>query len=1076
MPSNTALVIGFPRDPNLAEKARNALRPNASRDGAIVYHLFDSNGDAKALVDELHKSFDGDLTASLELLEDGVEGEALYTCDEIERAFLSGELTFINDAEVWGELTQEIANLPIIVSGAAKHTATTWNTPKPSPFRTVFINQFSQHKVGEKAGRCLVMGALGSSGKRSKGNVVAMYLMGLDIDNGASFEKTAERIRELNYTGILYSTHSSGKGTVEIKRDDYMRWAKLDLLHGEPSVSEAQAYLRALGRYESFVIDGISEITTAHEDTVKFICKTTPFDKFRVLFPLAAPLVVAEQPQTQTTVLREWSKKVIGLGQRLGVSVDRAAVDPSRVFFLPRHPKGAAYRIVLNCGRLLPYEEIPVGTSDADPIAAAGNAMGSRDHVVMADGFDLTTWCAKHGHEFDIAQLFHDEASERIRLDHGNDKLAVECPTDHLHSNPGDPEDLGCYIQSAGMSAESFNFGCTHAGCAAHGRDRLKMLCAAIDAGWFSSSSLANGVYLVESGGEDERAGGGDSDLRAAALGNKPARARVFAEAKTAAALLTEDSPDEDVEAIQRLAAVLRETESERVVKIMKDKTGLAVAKLRKGIDALRGSESEAKSPYHFATLEAGIKALNKEVAMVERGTDVMIVQKREEEDGWKSIRAARTVFAPWKVGKGDDMTPLFPLWEESHLRDYRTEVVFNPYRHGDADPTPQEHYNLYKGLAVDPVAGDWMSLQRHLFHVVCNGDTRLFRFMMGWAADLFQNPTIKPGTALVLHGLKGTGKTLPFVPLQQILGLRHSVKVNNRKHLTGNFNEHMAGKLLVVAEESFWGGDKEADSSLKDQITSDTVLLEKKFADAVPVRDYRRFIILSNASSVVRATPDERRYAATTVSDARIGDTEYFDALVADIYGGKVAPAMLHDLLNLNISDIDLRRPPKTAALVGQIINALPADERWIRGVLLSGSFTGTDGADLLDERTADKWLKESIKITKEMVRESYRSAVKPYGGGQVDPGEIGTFFLSKFKGTEAEIDDTRSGRGKREYVLPPLPEMIAAYERNWTPLDPDTAEDERDFIRAADKNDPDERRRVEKDADDFINAFFKR
>ncbi|MBZ9996584.1 primase-helicase family protein [Mesorhizobium sp. BH1-1-4] len=983
---------------------------------------------------------------------------------------------WINDAEIWGVLTDEIANLPIVVSGASKHTATSWKTTLPTPFGTVFTNQFSTHKVGEKAGRCLVMGALGSGGKRSKSNVTALYMMGLDIDNGARFAATAERIGELGYTAILYSTHSNGKGTVEIKRDDYMRWAKLDRLHGEPSIVDAQAYLRFLGRYEDFVIDGIFEITTAHDGAVNFVCSTTPFDKFRVLFPLAAPLVIREQAQMQAAVLREWSHKVIGLGQKLGVTVDRAAVDPSRVFFLPRHPEGAEnFRIVLNCGRLLPYEEIPVSTSDSDPFASAGNGMGSRERIVTADGFDLNTWCAKHGHEFDIAQLFNDLAPERIRQDQGNDKLSIACPTEHLHSEPGKPDDLGCYVQSAGMSAEDFAFGCSHNGCQAHGRDRLKMLCAAINAGWFPSAALTKGIYLVESGDAGPADNGGT--IEAARFGSKQAQGMVLAKAFETVDQMTKLTLDEDVQALLKTLVVLSEREAERVLAVIKSKTGTPIGSLRHDFEDLCAKASHnPKSPYHFETLDAGIAALNKEIAMVERGTDVMIVQKRDEADGWKTIRAAETVFAPWKVGAGSDMEPLFPLWKGSHLRDYRTDVVCTPYRYGTADPTPGEHYNLYKGLAVEPVAGDWMSFQRHVFHVICNGDMRLFRFFMGWMADLFQSPATKPGTALLLHGLKGTGKSLFTVPLHQILGLGNSVKVNNRKHLTGNFNAHMAGKLLVTAEESFWGGDKEADSSLKDQITSEVVLLENKFADPVPTRDSRRFIIISNAKSVVRATPDERRYAATVVSDARIGDAAYFDALAADIYGGKTASAMLHDLLELDISDIDLRRPPKTAALIGQIINALPADERWIRGVLQSGSFTGAASMDLLDERTSEMWLTESIQVTKEMVRESYQSAVKPYGGGQVGPGEIGKFFVDKFKDTEAEIDDTRPGRGKREYVLPPLPDMVAAYERKWTPLDPDTAEDERDFIRVVDKNDPDECRQVAKDADDFINALFMR
>ncbi|RWO46330.1 DUF5906 domain-containing protein [Mesorhizobium sp.] len=770
--------------------------------------------------------------------------------------------------------------------------------------------------------------------------------------------------------------------------------------------------------------------------------KTEGVHKLRVILPFETPFIPDQYGDRENRAAAVWRSSLDAFCEKHCLDLDRNARDVTRFMNSPRHPEGGQFFSRIHLGSLYKMEVV---LPEERPIAKIAKKAG----VTLAYDLNGEAYVAEgNGVEFFLSLIGDGDGL----LGFHNPIYRVLCS--YLSpSNEGPDAEAGPIVQRLRQVIEEAEKG--------PGREQSEIDRYMSDD--YLSAEVENARTFIRERQEADEAA-------------KQAQAEILAEAFEIAKKMTKLTPDEEVQTLLQKLVAVSEREAERVIAEVKKLTGTPIGCLREDYRNLRTKQAKgkARSPYQFETVEAGIAALNKEIAIVERGTDVMIIQKREEQDGWKTIRAAETVFAPWEIGTGSDMEPLFPLWRKSHLRDYRTDVVFNPYRHGAIDPTPSEHYNLYKGLGIEPGMSDWMSYQRHVFHIVCNGDMRLFRFYMSWMADLFQNPETKPGTALMVRGLKGTGKSIFTVPLQQIFGLRHSVKVSNRKHLTGNFNGQMAGKMLVIGEESSWGGDKEADSSLKDQITSDTMLLENKFADPVPMRDYRRFIIISNAKSVVRATPDERRYAATVVSDARIGDKAYFDTLAAEIYVGKTAPAMLHDLLNLDVT-VDLRNPPKTAALADQIINALPADERWIRGVLLSGSFTGADGVDLLDERTAEKWLTEPIKVTKEMVRESYRSAVKPYDG-PADPGTIGKFFVSKFRGTDAEIDDTRPGRAGRDYVLPPLPEMITAYEREWTPLNPETIEDENDFIRVVNRNDPDECSRVETSADDFINDFFRR
>jgi hypothetical protein len=85
--------------------------------------------------------------------------------------------------------------------------------------------------------------------------------------------------------------------------------------------------------------------------------------------------------------------------------------------------------------------------------------------------------------------------------------------------------------------------------------------------------------------------------------------------------------------------------------------------------------------------------------------------------------------------------------------------------------------------------------------------------------AQLFQEPHVKPGSAIALVGEKGTGKSKAGEWLASILG-EHALAVYKEDDLLGNFNAHLESKLLIVAEEAVYGGDPKADSAMKHLIT----------------------------------------------------------------------------------------------------------------------------------------------------------------------------------------------------------------------------------------------------------------
>ena len=82
--------------------------------------------------------------------------------------------------------------------------------------------------------------------------------------------------------------------------------------------------------------------------------------------------------------------------------------------------------------------------------------------------------------------------------------------------------------------------------------------------------------------------------------------------------------------------------------------------------------------------------------------------------------------------------------------------------------------------------------LKRHLLLRICAGDADYMLWLISWFQPL-QQPTIKMGSALVVDGSRGDGKST--LGLCDEAGVwSDQVKVTQSKHLTGPFNAHLAG------------------------------------------------------------------------------------------------------------------------------------------------------------------------------------------------------------------------------------------------------------------------------------------
>jgi len=352
--------------------------------------------------------------------------------------------------------------------------------------------------------------------------------------------------------------------------------------------------------------------------------------------------------------------------------------------------------------------------------------------------------------------------------------------------------------------------------------------------------------------------------------------------------------------------------------------------------------------------LDKKIAELNKQFAVVLVGDKALILReymtpRRRDVIGFLTVAALRTYMEryQWYDANLDREVGLADLWLRHADRRTYDGIDFAP----DND-IPENWYNLWRGFAVEAAApyDDWRQHARHFptfyDHMLTNvarGDAHLARWIWGWFASLIQHPTERIGTALVLRGKQGVGKTKPGEVIGSLLGA-HWALVDSPKLLTGDFNAHMMSCLLLQADEGFWAGDKGAEGRLKSLITSPVHYIEKKGVDAEAMRNLVRLLVTSNSDWVVPAGFEERRFACADVGEGRIQDKVYFARIDQEMNeGGR--EHLLAYLQRFDLSKVDVRTIPQTEALFEQKVATMSELQSWWMDRLREGRLLAQHG-----------------------------------------------------------------------------------------------------------------------------------
>jgi hypothetical protein len=337
---------------------------------------------------------------------------------------------------------------------------------------------------------------------------------------------------------------------------------------------------------------------------------------------------------------------------------------------------------------------------------------------------------------------------------------------------------------------------------------------------------------------------------------------------------------------------------------------------------------SEVQKRFCLINLSGEYRVLDRlqseEVLSGKRDEDISFYKKS---DGELTIRRhLETLFISSDANK-----IIKDFWNNPNTHVYRS-IAFNP-----TIKNP-EILNYWIPPTIIPKIGSWENIKTFLFEIICNGHDDTFNYLYFYLAHMLQKPEDKPGVMIVMLGSQGVGKGAFFNLLRNVWS-KTTLQVSDVDHVLGNFNSQLERNYIICMDEALFSGDKKSMERLKSLITEKVCRIEAKYQPARIISSCHRFFAASNNDHFANIERDDRRFLILRVSSRKQGQSKYFESLFESINNENELSAMMHELINADISDFDIRKRPKTQEHTEQVIRSLSGFDRYWLHVLQIGS-----------------------------------------------------------------------------------------------------------------------------------------
>lgn len=319
----------------------------------------------------------------------------------------------------------------------------------------------------------------------------------------------------------------------------------------------------------------------------------------------------------------------------------------------------------------------------------------------------------------------------------------------------------------------------------------------------------------------------------------------------------------------------------------------------------------------------------------------------------WMTKDQARNSLGDKRIRIGGDRIDLAPLLFKMPIIQRIYGMTFDPSKNQMlVENELGLQVNQWHGFNVVPCEAnvkdkDVKPFLDYVLEVLADGNEEMAKWILAWIADMFQEPGKKPGTALVLVGVQGAGKT--FVGehiIRPLVGARHSVAIHSASTLTDKFNTIIDNKIFVQCDEAIHQHEKVTAQTLKKVITDDTIQIEPKNVNAYHKPNHMRVLFTSNNEDraiFIDASDNERRFTVAKVSTKRAKDLEYWTFMHQ--WTKANLPKLMKWLLTYQYEKRLIMRPVDNEAKRNIQKVGLDPELAWIVSRVASGHILGEHG-----------------------------------------------------------------------------------------------------------------------------------
>lgn len=274
-----------------------------------------------------------------------------------------------------------------------------------------------------------------------------------------------------------------------------------------------------------------------------------------------------------------------------------------------------------------------------------------------------------------------------------------------------------------------------------------------------------------------------------------------------------------------------------------------------------------------------------------------------------------------------------------------------------------------------------------HIMIVFANNNQEYYNYIISWLAYPIKHLK-RTQKCLILIGDEGNGKSIIFEFMaDRIYGKDLATEIPLER-ITQQFNSIISNKLLLNVNEATNQGLSTTKSQdyqakvLRDLVTSQCTVVEKKRKDAIDTDNQTNIVILSNNDKLIQINQSgnkngERRYPVYQTMDTYCGNIEYFTKLRALMKDTKndIADIFYSYLRSDNFTEVDLEIVPMTEIKEEMIQNAKPTIQ-WYVDELYDGCST----FDKDDIRVIEK--EKVVWIPHASIYENYKEWFKEKNG----------------------------------------------------------------------------------------------